>query len=124
MLPIPRSLTPPPPHLAERRRHERFELFASVKLETVVETLVLSARDISLGGVRLEANEALRVHLPLGSRHEIMVFDACDAEVPPVHLEAQVMRHDSVGVALMFVLPSPVTLRRLGKLLESLKPRR
>jgi len=67
--PSPPSTPPPPPRPKNTRRHPRFDMFASVELHAAEETLVLPARNISLGGVYLSSDGHDLAILELGDPH-------------------------------------------------------
>jgi len=114
--------TPPKPPSKEARRHPRFELFATVELHHGEETLVLPARNISLGGLYLTADGNDVTHLAVGDIVEVTLFDAIDEGKPFVRGDAQVVRQDEDGVALTWASADPVVARKLASLLERLNP--
>ena len=69
---------PPPAPPKDARRFPRFELFASVELAHEDTTLVLPARNISLGGIFLSADGNDLTIFPVGEEVEVMLFDALD----------------------------------------------
>jgi hypothetical protein len=113
----------PPPLPKERRRHPRLELFAAVRVAVDDETLVLYARNVSLGGIALDATAEELEHFPPGSEHEVMLFDAADEKRPPVNLRGHVVRHDADGLALMWSSTTAAAAAGIGRLLGALKPR-
>jgi hypothetical protein len=113
---------PPPPPKKDARRHQRFELFASVELHKGQETLILPARNISLGGVYLARDGNNLKSFAPGEHVEVMLFDATDESRPPVRASAQVIRHDPNGMALTWSTVDPKVAKKLVNLLETLKP--
>lgn len=114
---------PPPPSRADTRRHPRLELYASVELHAERETLILPARDISLGGVYLEADGHDLNSFRDGSPLYVQVFDALDEKSQPVRLRATVVRHDDKGMALSWSTIDPRATTTLARLLTSLQPK-
>jgi hypothetical protein len=115
-------MTRPPPHPPKStRRHPRYTLFASVELKKANETLVLAARNISLGGVLLEADDHEIERFPLGGVVDIHLCDAFDPESPAWHAQAQVIRHEHDAMALMWVGDDPDTLHQLDGILRRMK---
>jgi hypothetical protein len=115
--------TPPKPPPKNSRKHPRFELFATVELNKGAETLVLPARNISLGGLYLGCDGNDLSHLSLGDIVEVTLFDAIDEGKPYVRGDAQVVRHEGeAGIALTWASADPVVARKLASLLERLNP--
>lgn len=114
--------TPPKPPQKEARQHPRFELFATVELHRGEETLVLPARNISLGGLYLAADGNDVSHLYVGDIVEVTLFDAIDEGKPFVRGAAQLARRDEDGLALSWASSDPVVARKLASLLERLNP--
>lgn len=108
----------------EKRRHPRFELYASVELRGAGETLILPARNLSLGGVSLAADGHDLSSFADGRSFEVMIFDAVDEANPPVRAPAKVIRHDADGMALMWTISDPEMSEKLARLLETLKPKK
>jgi len=117
----PPSSPPPPPQPKNTRRHPRFDMFASVELHADDETLVLPARNISLGGVYLGADGHDLSMLELGLELEVLVFDALDETRGPVRLVGEVVRLDGQGVALMWADSDPEIARNVARLLHRLQ---
>jgi len=92
--------TPPPPPKPNARKHPRYELYASVELHVGDETLILPARNLSLGGIFLGADGNNLETLPIGHQVELLVFNAGDEDSPAVRAFAEVVRHDDDGVGL------------------------
>jgi hypothetical protein len=116
------ALTPPkPPPKKETRKHPRFELFATVELKHGEETLVLPARNISLGGMYLAADGNDLSLLKVGEEVGVTLFDALNEAQPYVRGQAQVVRHEGkAGLALSWTSSDPVIARKLVSLLERL----
>ncbi len=111
---------PPPPPKKDLRVHPRYELFATVELRRGEETLVLPARNISLGGLYLEADGNDLSQIAPGEIVEIMLFDAIDEGRVEVRADAQVLRHQPDGIALTWASTDPIIARKLAALLERL----
>ena len=114
---------PPPPPPKDTRKHARLELFASVELHAERETLILPARNISLGGVYLTADGHDLAAFPDGSELEVQVFDALNEQSRPVRLRATVVRHDQAGMALMWSKSDGEDTAALARLLDSMRPK-
>lgn len=97
-------------------------MFATVELHGARETLVLPARNISLGGVYLSADGHDLGLLELGMELEVLVFDALDEKRNPVRLVGEVVRLDEHGVALMWADSDPEVARNVARLLHRLHP--
>jgi hypothetical protein len=109
----------------EARRHPRFELFASVELQQNQETVVLPARNLSLGGVSLAADGHDLSHFGDGTVIDVLIFDALDENTEPVRASARILRHDPDGsMALMWNATDPKVAGLLATLLQKLKPRK
>ncbi|HEY1587694.1 MAG TPA: PilZ domain-containing protein [Polyangia bacterium] len=119
----PPSSPPPPPQPKNARRHPRFEMYASVELHAAEETLVLPARNMSLGGVYLSADGHDLTILEMGMELEVLVFDALDEKRRPVRLFGEVVRLDGEGVALMWTDSDPEVARNVARLLHRLQPK-
>jgi hypothetical protein len=117
-MPIPSS--PPPPPKKDGRKHPRYEMMASVEVHSGAETVILPARNISLGGVYLARDGHDLSGFGLGAELQLLVFDALDERHEPVRLAGQVVRHDALGMALMWAYSDPETPNKLGRLLEAL----
>jgi hypothetical protein len=98
-------------------------MFASVELHAGEETLVLPARNISLGGVYLSSDGHDIAMLELGMELEVVVFDALDETRRPVRLVGEVVRIDEHGVALMWADSDPEVARNVARLLHRLQPK-
>jgi hypothetical protein len=124
---------PPPlavardPGANERRLHRRAVFDREVVVldageERVKQVLV--GRDLSVGGLRVDAHP----DLALGDRLRVALYDA--TAVAPLVVEAEVVREDGErGVVVGFLEPEPKTLRRLRQIVaqlpavEDLRPR-
>jgi hypothetical protein len=115
------SSSPPPPPKKNSRKHQRYEMFASVEVHGGRETVILPARNISLGGVYLTADGHDLGTFPVGSRLEVLVFNALDDRQQALRVAAQVVRHDAMGMALMWAYADPQIAYQLGALLETLQ---
>src|SRR6476659_393348 len=91
---------PPPPKPGQKRKHERYELMASVELVSGSETLVLAARNVSMGGIFVACDGNDLTGLKIGSEVELMVFDAQADDSAAVRATAEVVRRDGTGVGL------------------------
>jgi PilZ domain-containing protein len=99
-------------------------MYASVELRASDdETMLLPARNISLGGVYLSADGHDLGALSVGMELEVLVFDALDDTRKPVQLVGEVVRHDADGVALMWADSDPQVALDLAKLLDRLQPK-
>jgi hypothetical protein len=114
--------SPPPPPKPNQRAHPRYELFASVEVKGE-ETLVLPARNLSLGGLYVGADgHDLARAFPAGHPVDLVVFDAVDADRPALRGGARVVRHDEGGMALRWEEDRD-TAQAIGRLLASLTRR-
>ncbi len=98
-------------------------MYASVELHAGTETLLLPARNISLGGVYLSADGHDLAILEVGMELEVLVFDALDEKRRPVRLYGEVVRLDEHGVALMWADSDPEVARNVARLLHRLQPK-
>jgi PilZ domain len=98
-------------------------MFASVELHAGAETLVLPARNISLGGLYLSSDGHDLAILEIGMELEVLVFDALDEKRRPVRLVGEVVRIDEHGVALMWADSDPEVARNVARLLHRLQPK-
>ena len=96
-------------------------MFASVELHAAEETLVLPARNISLGGVYLAADGHDLGALEVGMEIEVLVFDALDESRRPVRLVGEVVRLEEHGVVLMWADSDPDVARNVARLLHRLQ---
>jgi PilZ domain-containing protein len=102
----------------DRRRHPRLELFALVELKSALETLILTVRNLSVGGVLLSADGHDLTQFPMGTRHEVSVFTP-DETASRLVLTGEVVRHDAGGMALRWD-PDGAALVRLVTWLETI----
>ena len=115
---------PPPKGTFEQREHQRFELFASVKITLMEETLILAARNVSIGGVLLSVSaKGVRDAFLVGSLHDVLLFDALDEHGPMVRVMGRVVRHEPDAVALQWASESPDVAKKLSRLLAALQPK-
>jgi hypothetical protein len=115
------------PGASERRLHRRGVFDREVVVLDAGEERVrqvLVGRDLSVGGVRVDAHPDLVV----GQRLRVALYDA--GSVAPLVVEAEVVREDGErGVVVGFLEPEPKSLRRLRQIVaqlpavEDLRPR-
>ena len=105
------------------RLYPRFECFASVRVSDEGQTVLLKTRNVSLGGVLLEASAKDKRLLPVGKVLQVVLFKAMDEEDRGVAVTAGVVRHDPDAVALVWNVTDPDTAWDLADLIEKLKPR-
>ena len=98
-------------------------MYASVELHGEGETMLLPARNISLGGVYLTADGHDLATFAVGGELDVLVLDALDAAREPVRLVGEVVRNDGDGLALMWADSDPQAAQALASLLEQLQPR-
>lgn len=96
-------------------------MYASVELIAAQETLILPARNISLGGIYLAADGHDLATLREGAEVEVHLFDALNERTRAVRLAATVVRHDGEGMALMWSATDADAAANLAKLLTSLQ---
>lgn len=96
-------------------------MYASVELKAASETMILPARNISLGGVYLGADGHDLNGIALGARLDVQVFDALDEAKQPVRLDAQVVRVDEKGMALRWLAVDARSAAELSKFMDRLK---
>jgi hypothetical protein len=108
------------PEPSDSRRHPRYELYASVELQGAGETLILPARNISLGGMFVDADGHDLSAFPIGAVLSILVFDAADESGPTVRATAAVLRHDPEGIALKWDETNAENQKHLQAVLDSL----
>jgi hypothetical protein len=106
------------------RRHPRYELFASVELRQDAETVILPARNLSLGGVNVDADGHDLSRFPDGMIIDVLIFDAQDEATQPVRSPARVLRHEKGAMALMWNATDPHVAEQLAALLTKLQPRK
>ncbi len=73
---------------------------ASVELHQGEETLILPAKNLSLGGIYVGADGNDLSRFPIGTGMDILVFDVTDETRPAVRGGAEVVRHDEGGMAM------------------------
>jgi hypothetical protein len=84
--------------MQEKRKHVRTAFSANVKLTHAdIGSLEVKMRDMSDGGVFLFTSDC--AGLPVGETVEIQSTDIEDAPV----LKAQIVRHETAGIALRFL---------------------
>jgi c-di-GMP-binding flagellar brake protein YcgR len=112
----------------ERRAHPRFELLAQVQVARESEVHIMSADRISRGGVFVKGEPERYPELQVGTRVELVVFDAERPGQEDLALEAQVVRVESgeasafqPGFGLKFSQLSGFEVGALDSFLERLK---
>jgi hypothetical protein len=110
------------PPSKNRRKHPRFELFASVEVEQGGRTVVLPARNLSLGGLFVESDGHDLNRFPDGVILDVRIFDPRDPATAPVRSPARVMRHDRDSMALMWNATDPIVTEKLAEFLGKLSP--
>ena len=98
-------------------------MYASVELHAEDVTMLLPARNISLGGVYLSGDGHDLGRFESGMELEVLVFDALDARQRPLKLVGEIVRHDGHGLALMWADSDPEVAINLAKLLDRLQPK-
>jgi hypothetical protein len=98
-------------------------MYASVELHAAKETMLLPARNISLGGAYLTSDGHDLSMFDVGMELEVVVFDALDEKRKPVRLVGEIVRHDGDGLALMWADSDPDVALALAKLLNRLQPK-
>lgn len=98
-------------------------MYASVELHAEDETMLLPARNISLGGAYLTADGHDLGMFDVGMELEVLVFDALNESRKPVRLTGEIVRHDGDGMALMWADSNPEVAHSLAKLLNRLQPK-
>lgn len=99
----------------EKRRHSRIELFATVELRGSDVILILSIKNISLGGAFLVADGADLGPFKIGSQQELVLFDGNDDD-RRVTVTARIVRKDQGGMAVIWVGEAAVF--QIAELLE------
>ncbi|MCA9668117.1 MAG: PilZ domain-containing protein [Myxococcales bacterium] len=120
---------------SERRRHPRLTLFAQVQLTREDEVHVMSARNVSLGGLFVDAEPEEAPELIVGRTVEVVLFAPEDAEAAEAAEATSEQPEDVVGSArivraeatsarsgfgLQFTRLDPQNMRRLAQLLKRL----
>jgi hypothetical protein len=90
---------PQTPGSQRTRRYPRLELHAQVRLPQGTEGLLLPVRNVSRGGVLVAAAGHDLSAFRISSPHPLELVDP-DGTVPAATLEARVVRHDAIGMAL------------------------
>jgi hypothetical protein len=93
---------------------------ASVELHQGDETLILPAKNLSLGGIYVGADGHDLSRYPIGTGMELLVFDVTDETRPSVRGAAEVVRHDEGGMAMRWS-ESGDTLGSIRELLKALR---
>jgi hypothetical protein len=95
---------------------------ASVELHHGGETLILPARNLSLGGIFLANDGNDLASLRIGTQVELLVFDAANEGSPAVRAFAEVVRLDSQGLGLRW-REDRETSKQIASLLQSASAR-
>jgi hypothetical protein len=111
--------TPPPKR--EQRRYPRFELFAHVQLKRDRELLMLTTRNLSLGGLLLAAEGHDLSGFPVGSNVDVQLFTTADQQRPTVCGPARIVRHEKDAVALAWTTLDPRVTQVLITMLAALQ---
>jgi hypothetical protein len=90
-----------------------------VRVQIEDETLLLSVRNLSLGGALLSTDRDLE-DFPIGSQHVVLVFDAANAERQPARVTGEVVRHEPGAFAVRFLSRDPLANIRLTLLFSEL----
>jgi len=90
------------PLAANRRQHERVELYATVTLNAADDTFILSVGNLSLGGVFLLSDGHDLSKVTVGSEHEVTLTDGENPQKEVV-VRARVLRKEAAGLALKWV---------------------
>ncbi len=126
-VPLPRP-TPPLPPGAERRRFERFDLYAQVELEVDGDVLVMPIINISAGGLLLRAEHGEAVELQVDDRVRIHL-DVSDIPEPiALTMDASVVRivtndTGATSVGVMWTTSDAMVVLKLAELLQYLRTR-
>jgi PilZ domain len=105
------------------RRHPRFEFLAHVEVHRAEDTLILPARNLSLGGIYLSSDGNDLSRFEIGAAVEVVLFDAKDESRAPLRGMASVARRDSDGVALKWN-DEALIAAALGELIAAIQPAR
>ncbi len=92
-----------------------------MQLNRGADTVVLPARNISLGGLLIDADGKLK-GFSVGDVVEVQLFDMSEDGESAVRADASVIRNDGKGLALSWASTDPVTARKLADLLQRLNP--
>jgi hypothetical protein len=120
---------------ADKRRHERYSVYAQVELARDGEMAILSVRNLSVGGVFVEAPIGEYPKIKVGSRFELTISlggeDEEDGGVPPpplfVSCFGKVVRRDQSnppGFAMVFEKLDGSQLEHLRALITKAPRRR
>ncbi len=112
----------------DRRRYERFDVFAQISVGRRGEVSLLSCSDISAGGVRIELDRGEIPGVDVGARVDVRLDLGSDKRDRPlvVDAEAEVVRVDiggpdrNPGFALMWTSQDAIVARQLAVILEHL----
>jgi hypothetical protein len=112
----------------DKRSHPRFELLAQVQVAREAEVHIMSAQKISRGGIFVQGEPDEYPDLQVGSRVELVVFDAEHPGEQDVSLEAKIVRVEDgqrsdtqLGFGLQFTGLGSFEAGALEELLERLK---
>lgn len=123
---LPDRRKPPLPPGAERRRFERFDLFAQVELELDGDVLVLPIKNISAGGLLLQADPSDLAAIELDAAVTVHLDVTELAEPLAITMQASVVRvvgGPSPSIAVMWTSVDANAVMKLAKLLEYLRAR-
>ena len=113
------SQTPHPP----TRRYPRLELKAVVLLDRSGIALHLPVRNVSCGGVLIGAMGNDLSSFALGSTHHVTIIDAEELNPRQAAVDARVVRHDAVGMALSWD-DSDTAVQSVGAFLDAFYSKR
>lgn len=116
----PMTEKPTPPPKRELRRYPRFEVFAHVQVKRYQEVLMLSARNMSLGGLLVASEGNDLSGFPVGSNVDVQVFASADPR-PTVCGPARIVRHEKDAVALAWTTLDPRVTQVLIDMLAGLQ---
>lgn len=110
----------PHPPKPNSRQHPRFDLSVSVEVRHGAATLVLPARNISLGGIYLAADGKRLNRLRVGDPVEVTVFDLLDEAKHVIRTTARVVRNEGQGIGLSWSTTDPVLAEQVTSILDRL----
>jgi hypothetical protein len=113
------SQTPHPP----TRRYPRLELKAVVLLDRSGMALHLPVRNVSRGGVLVGAVGNDLSSFQLGSTHHLTIIDAEELNAHSASVDARVVRHDAIGMALSWD-DSDISVDLVGGFLDAFYSKR
>ena len=116
-------LRPPSPPKPNARQYPRFDLSVSVEVRHGHTTLVLPARNISLGGIYLAADGKRLNRLRVGETVEVTVFDLLDEAKHMIRTTARVVRNEGQGIGLSWSTTDPVLSAQVTSILDRLSRR-